>query len=236
MVSPLIRHISSSVGTSSVRVMASRAIGAPGGKVRVDRAYYPTIVPTQYLDATGSQFIDTGLVLDPRYYEYEAKFMMTGNSGTLSLSYNAWSSSNRVAIIGVGFYNAGRILTSLNAGYSPSTGTYVGWTTGTEITMSLHGTTLTYNGDTYTMTRPTSGTYPSRNQPIFGTATPSGIGERPSARLYYCKIWTSAGVLARDFVPCRRGSEYGLFDNVTNEFYGNAGDGEFPASPDKETA
>lgn len=49
-----------------------------------------------------------------------------------------------------------------------------------------------------------------------------------SMRLYGLKMYTD-GVLVRDFIPVRRDSdgEYGLFDNVTETFFGNIGTGAF---------
>ena len=48
-------------------------------------------------------------------------------------------------------------------------------------------------------------------------------------RLYYCKIWEDETytTLLRDFVPCLYQGEYGLWDKVSNTFFGNAGSGTF---------
>ena len=51
-------------------------------------------------------------------------------------------------------------------------------------------------------------------------------------RLYSCKIYDN-GTLVRDFVPCKNPSgEVGLYDTVTERFYGNAGTGSFVAGPE----
>ena len=49
-------------------------------------------------------------------------------------------------------------------------------------------------------------------------------------RLYYLKMWKD-GVLARDFVPSKRVNDnaIGLYDNVTGTFFANIGTGEFIA-------
>ena len=49
------------------------------------------------------------------------------------------------------------------------------------------------------------------------------------SRLYYCRIWSDETytTLVRDFVPCLYEGEYGLWDNVSNSFFGNAGSGTF---------
>ena len=47
-------------------------------------------------------------------------------------------------------------------------------------------------------------------------------------KLYSMKIYDNDGNLVRNFVPCRNSyGEVGLYDWVTNQFYGNAGSGEF---------
>lgn len=47
-----------------------------------------------------------------------------------------------------------------------------------------------------------------------------------SMKLYGCKIYLS-GTLIRDLVPCDYEGAIGLWDKVNNQFYGNAGTGEF---------
>lgn len=44
------------------------------------------------------------------------------------------------------------------------------------------------------------------------------------SRLYYCKIYSDATytTLVRDYVPCLYHGEYGMWDKVSNAFFGNA--------------
>lgn len=52
-----------------------------------------------------------------------------------------------------------------------------------------------------------------------------------SHRLYSCQIYDN-GTIVRDFVPCVNASgEVGLYDLVTQAFFGNAGTGTFTAGP-----
>ena len=49
------------------------------------------------------------------------------------------------------------------------------------------------------------------------------------AKIYYLKIY-DGNTLVRDFTPyVSDDGEYGLYDNVTNQFFGNAGEGTFGA-------
>lgn len=57
-------------------------------------------------------------------------------------------------------------------------------------------------------------------------------------KIYYAKFRNTDGTPIRDFIPVRRLSDgaVGLWDKVTEEFYGNAGTGEFIAHEMEETA
>lgn len=47
---------------------------------------------------------------------------------------------------------------------------------------------------------------------------------KTGSRIYYCKIYSDNTYtnLVRDLVPCLYQGEYGMWDNVTNSFFGNA--------------
>ena len=63
-----------------------------------------------------------------------------------------------------------------------------------------------------------------------GSSGVSGIAD--AARIYSCKIYSNS-VLIRQFVPCKNSSgEVGLYDEVNDVFYGNAGTGVFIAGPE----
>lgn len=79
---------------------------------------------------------------------------------------------------------------------------------------------LNCNGVTYSKTR-TSGNALDKNILIFSAGS-----DTIDIELYKCEIY-DGDTLIRDFVPCIRGTEYGLWDVVTETFYGNNGDGEF---------
>ena len=52
-----------------------------------------------------------------------------------------------------------------------------------------------------------------------------------SMRLYSCQIYDN-GTLVRDYIPYRYNGEVGLWDGVSNTFYGNSGSGVFTAGPE----
>lgn len=63
-----------------------------------------------------------------------------------------------------------------------------------------------------------------------GSSEVSDIAE--AARIYSCKIYSNSALIRR-FVPCKNSSgEVGLYDEVNDVFYGNAGTGVFIAGPE----
>ena len=61
----------------------------------------------------------------------------------------------------------------------------------------------------------------------------SGVSDiADAARIYSCKIYSDSALI-RQFVPCKNSSgEVGLYDEVNDVFYGNAGTGVFIAGPE----
>ena len=54
----------------------------------------------------------------------------------------------------------------------------------------------------------------------------SATADSVDIELYQCEIY-DGDTLVRNFFPCIRGEEYGLWDTVTEKFYGNDGNGSF---------
>lgn len=62
--------------------------------------------------------------------------------------------------------------------------------------------------------------------------TGGNVDNYTKAKVYSCKIYDN-GTLARDFIPCKNASGLvGLWDDVNNTFYSNAGSGTFTAGPE----
>lgn len=50
-------------------------------------------------------------------------------------------------------------------------------------------------------------------------------------RIYYFRISVN-NVLTRNMIPCKYNGQIGMYDKVTNQFFGNAGVGNFTAGPE----
>jgi len=95
----------------------------------------------------------------------------------------------------------------------------------------LENTFTDVDGSTTYVATPTS--FTGSNIYIFAVnnqGTPSNYG---SSRMYNLKLYNSS-TLVRDFVPCRKDSNstYGMFDLVSQTFFGNSGTGTFIPGPE----
>lgn len=79
---------------------------------------------------------------------------------------------------------------------------------------------LSSNGLSTSKTR-TLGEPLDKNIQIFPNTT-----DTVDVELYQCQIYDGQ-TLVRNFFPCVKGEEFGLWDAVTQRFYGNVGDGKF---------
>lgn len=56
--------------------------------------------------------------------------------------------------------------------------------------------------------------------------------QKVSGNTYHCKIYSMEGTLVRNYIPCQTtAGEVGLWDDVNEVFYGNAGTGTFVGGP-----
>lgn len=174
----------------------------------------------EYIQANGSQYIDTG-IKETNDTAVSCKFFVSSASGDYlygsqqnesSMGYNGLYRNNTLE------YNYKEISFTENSTI--------------EMTQEVSGSTnnITINGNKYSAT---IGTAPNASILIFATRYKSSVGGvrkyAGTARLYAFKI-KQAGELAFDAVPCINASgSVGLYDLVGRQFYGNAGTGVFIA-------
>ena len=176
----------------------------------------------EYLQSTGTQYIDTGLTIIGRRWETKTAFISSAsiaqgaiynNAGTYYRCHNAGTSVFVTFNLAGGSLSVGGDVTATNV-YSAST--------------SLG---ISINGRAYTTV---AGTLPDVSIYLFGR---HGVGIASScsaARVYYSKIWVETGnSLVQDFVPCYRKSDSvaGMYDSVNATFMVNSGTGSFIVGP-----
>lgn len=71
----------------------------------------------------------------------------------------------------------------------------------------------------------------SYNCLIFAYSSGNSITYATDMHVTSCKIYDN-NILVRDFVPCKLGSEVGLYDKITNKFFINRGTGSLVAGPE----
>ena len=179
----------------------------------------------EYIESTGTQYIDTGINVNTTTSRYETKINPSLVSGTMGIfgtrNYiSSNSSSMNVFIINGAF----RLDWLTGAGdYSVNN-----ISSNTEYTISITRGLATINNVDYTSAATTSidGSYTFYvgNFNNAGSVYSNGF----SGKIYYSKLYNN-NILVFDGVPCYRKSDnvIGMYDLVTNTFFTNAGTGVF---------
>lgn len=205
-------------------------VGVPTAEGIVGRILPNGYTQVEYIESTGQQYIDTGVI--------------GSLPVSVSLKMRTGSGMSSTDTVMIGMYQAdamcipiylfnGTWYVSVGSTGKGSPGGYLSDNTDYEVesTLTPTGYSVTVNGTTVINGSATSsgGTNIlylfARND--FSTAT-----RLASARLYCCKLYQN-NVLVRDFVPCKNNSgTAGLYDMVNGVFYTNAGTGTFVVGSD----
>ncbi|MBQ0113367.1 MAG: hypothetical protein KBT03_09580 [Bacteroidales bacterium] len=183
----------------------------------------------EYLQSTGTQYIDTGLSLVNGYRTTANVSVIDGSvSGTIigsSTHTSVWGDRNYVVSSSNGQWLVGYGGTGYQYFGSYSTNTVY------EIDFcNIHNReSLKVNNTSYSIvTTGTPGTFYSGNLYMFAN-NGSGTAELFSGlKIYNLKVYNENDVLVRDFIPAKRNDgELGMYDLVGNVFYINKGTGKF---------
>ncbi len=181
-----------------------------------------TYQEVEYLEASGTQYIDTGVNGDC-LVELDCQ-------GTLK---------NTVSQIAIGSYTSigsffGQYLSTGKYGFSNNEGlTNVDYDERAmfNIHFSSLQSSVTVNNQTYTV----DVLDPNENNYTLFRAKEKANKNYyyANAKIYSCKI-SKDGILVRNFIPCYRklDNETGMYDTVNNVFYTNEGEGEFIVGAD----
>lgn len=192
----------------------------------------------EYIESTGSQYINTGVLSDNNNLKFEIKYAMTALPDIKKYvgifgAYNS-ESANATRLIYYGGKSEGgeKVYSYFNslasAANSDSTPRSIN-TIYTE-TLERNGNTITYTSNAFTGVREkqnlASGTSYSGNIAIFSQNVSGSIPA--SMKLYYFKIYDN-GTMIRNFVPCYHvnDKEIGLYDAVNKTFYTKNGTAPF---------
>lgn len=195
-------------------------------RLRIERGKKPeTQLPDgytelQYLESSGTQWIDTGVKPD-QTYALKIKFQTEQpSSGGIAVSDANWQSNGFGIWCNAAAFGNGTMQTTEWHGTTPI-----------EIELSQQGLfvngNLTWTPDTATFTVPA-------NMTLFALNRNGSIAEKLTGKIYFAQL-LKAGKPVRNFIPCTNPSGIpGMYDAVEGKFYGNAGTGVFLAGPPKE--
>ena len=183
--------------------------------------------PLDYIESTGTEYIDTG-------FKHNQNTRVVMDVQATSITANAWAFEGRIAYYsaaqGVFFYYDGYGTWCADYATSDNRKQFSGIATTDRLSIDFNKNSVTINGSTQTFTA--TSFQSTCNLTLLAANTNGTVAGHLSARLYSCKIYDN-GTLIRDFVPCKNESgTCGLFDVKNNRFYGNAGTkGSFRSGP-----
>ena len=181
----------------------------------------------EYLESTGTQYIDTGILFDSAC-TIKCSVVMTVQNTEFDIVGNIYGSATTSGAFVLGVYNKFIFFYNYpNTRVDSSTYQETENLYNIEVVSNSSGRTLTVNGTSY-----------SKSGASF---TNSGsiiiFGGGPSVRLASIKLRsfgiTKDGNKVIDHIPVRVGTTGYLFDKVSGQLFGNAGTGAFILGPDK---
>ena len=180
----------------------------------------------EYIESTGMQYIDTGVIAN-NVYKAKFQFSMTENNATIQgIMGGGWSSNNKT-------YQLIRNGTNINLRYGETILSILYDNAVHRIELSKYKLKIDEieKSNTSEVNDNRSVYLFARRSDNFG----NGIQQYSYCRIYYCKIYNGSEVLQRYFIPCYRKADNkpGLYDTVNDVFYTNQGTGDdFIVAPD----
>jgi hypothetical protein len=170
--------------------------------------------PIEYLESTGTQWIDTGIVPSATI-DIVGNYCNNGTTGY----FGYW-----------GTYGGGYTLEHQNNAVITNVG-QINYTLGNNFAdITFTGSTLYVNGSQVgTVERGTGST--SHTIPIFCLKINGTTAWLSSMKLSSFKIYDGS-VVVRDFIPVRVGQTGYLYDRVSKTLFSNRGTGDFVLGPD----
>lgn len=174
-----------------------------------------------YLESTGTQYIDTGYKPNSNT-KVEAKFLMKENTTTFKWLFLARNENAAGSGYGFGAATNGVIASEYN-NRQADTAKFI---SGQTYIITKDKNVCKYNDSS--LTNPDTTFTVNYSLPIFALNNIGTIqsGTMPLAECHYFKIYDN-NTLVRDFIPCYKDGQAGMWDKANNVFYANAGTGAF---------
>ena len=194
----------------------------------------PYDAEVEYLESTGTQWIDTGVKHD-KPHTFDLKANCVPYSGSVPAErdfFGAHSGTQESGNMVCGMFNGvvflfnrpNNRIDSANIGSSRLD---------LDITCAFtsNSRTLTVNGGSYYAT---GASYYDCTITLFRGNPNLSYGELMNG-IFRCslfRIWNQDGILVRDFIPVRKGTVGYMYDRVSGQLFGNEGTGDFVLGPD----
>lgn len=189
----------------------------------------PEYQQVEYIESSGTQYINTGYVAKVNNVSLELDMAWTGNTlgafeSFMGFMYSTSTVNPRMALhkySSVLMFGANATTTSGVAPVKNERFVYKGDFTSGAQKLYKNGTQIATNSTTYNFSTNTCPVY------IFARYCPNGMNYS-TMRVYRAKIYEGT-TLKMDFIPCYRKSDsvIGLYDIVNKVFYSNSGTGNF---------
>ena len=176
----------------------------------------------EYIESTGTQYIDTGYVAKTENYRVKCRFSISELSTTAVL-FGGGASTDIISIMAQNpakiYVGGGRIIRDT-----------IYFTVGETHEMDCHandGTfSMVFDGTTYSEAY-TSTINKEYSLALFGNNVSGSVSAMCKARIYSFQIYDN-GTLVRDYTPALRSDGIaGLYDAVNDTFYASSGTGNF---------
>lgn len=190
-----------------------------------------TYQEVEYLESTGTQYIDTGYTFTNPNFKIELKYQKN-----TSLATNVFGVDTRVAprqmhgnIYNRTFYLGNssvvnNVTQELNTDYDYT------------VIFNENGAYFKLNENEYSYTGTTAWNGASLSDYLFTSHQTEAGGTlyNMKGRIYYARFYNENNVIVRNFIPCYRKSDDkpGMYDTINNVFYTNDGTGEFAVGED----
>ena len=187
-----------------------------------------TYQEVEYIESTGTQYIDTGVIPDSNTdIEFTYSYTTTTLSSTETRVFGSRGSGNSQALF-IGLHSSYNYCWYINYGDTSNTLQGIIWGTIDTNKHTVRNTDGIFYFDDVNVINFSVSAFTSPYSALIFGSNADGTIRTTKARVYSCKMFKQ-GNLVRDFVPCYRKLDGvgGLYDVVNGVFYTNQGSGSF---------
>lgn len=186
------------------------------GSAKVYQNGLPYDMQVEYLESSGTQYIDTGVYGDLNT-SLEVKFNIDSSSSNSQSIAGDMTTATKSITIFEGITNAYQRFGDKTVVYQ--------YTRGTDYVVKTNKDGLFVNGQKIDRTTTNSFTTSGNLYLMCANGVDASISKL-IGKVYYCKIWNN-DTLVRDFIPVRVGTVGYMYDKVSRQLFGNSGTGDF---------